>query len=100
MMITLTLDYEIFGDGSGDVRRFIIEPTMRLLKILEERDIPMTVFFELEEYLVFRRFAKAIQKRFGYDPAQLIEEQLEALIRAGHEIGFYASQSSRCAGVP
>ena len=32
----LTLDYELYGNGSGDVFHHIIEPTDRILKIAEK----------------------------------------------------------------
>jgi len=87
--IIITLDYEIFGDGSGDVKKLIIEPTDRLLRILNDRNIRMTVFFEFEEFLVFRKYAEELRTHFGYDPALLIEEQLEQLVYYGHEIGLH-----------
>lgn len=87
--IIITLDYEIFGDGSGDVRRLIIEPTEKLLSILAARKIRMTVFLELEELLVFRKYASEITKACGYNPALLIEKQLETIIGEGHEIGLH-----------
>ena len=37
--IIITLDYEVLGDGSGDVREVVIGPTERLLNILNSRGI-------------------------------------------------------------
>ena len=33
--LLLTLDYEIFGNGSGDVRQHMVEPTERMARICE-----------------------------------------------------------------
>ena len=41
--IIITVDYELPGNGSGDVKNSVIEPTERLLKILDSRKIKMTV---------------------------------------------------------
>lgn len=79
----------MFGDGSGDVRKFVIEPTERLLNILNTRQITMTVFFELEEFLVFRKYANELKNHLGYDPVLLIEEQLKRMVHTGHEIGLH-----------
>jgi len=87
--IIITLDYEIWGDGSGDVRKLIIEPTDRLLRILNDKNIRMTVFFELEEFLVFKKYTKELRSHFGYDPVSLIEDQLKKIICEGHEIGLH-----------
>ena len=87
--IIITLDYEIWGDGSGDVRKLIIETTDRLLSILKDRNIRMTVFFELEEFLVFKKYTKELRSHFGYDPVSLIEGQLKKIVYDGHEIGLH-----------
>ena len=87
--IIITLDYEVFGNGSGDVKKFVIEPTERLLDILNTRNIKMTVFFELEEFLVFKKYENELIKQLGYSPALLIEKQLENMISQDHEIGLH-----------
>ena len=38
----LTLDYELYGNGSGDVFHHIIEPTDRILKIAEKYNAKLT----------------------------------------------------------
>ena len=87
--IIITLDYEISGDGSGDIRELIINPTERLLDILNRRKLKMTVFFELEEFMVFKKYARALTKLLDYNPVLLIEEQLKKIICTGHEIGLH-----------
>lgn len=87
--IILTLDYEISGNGKSDVLKSLIEPTDRLLKILSARDIKMTVFFEIEEFMVFEKFAGEIKKLLGYDPAEVIEEQVKKMVEAGHDIELH-----------
>ena len=36
--LVLTNDYEIFGNGSGDVRQHVTEPTERMCRIAERFD--------------------------------------------------------------
>ena len=85
--IIITLDYEIFGNGCGDVYKHVIEPTERLMKILNTRNIKMTVFFEIEEFLVFQKYRTLIESKLGYNPVSMIEEQLkeEALVNIEQE---------------
>lgn len=87
--VILTLDYEISGDGKGDVMKSLIKPTDRLLDILNDRNIKMTVFFEIEEYIVFKKHADVIEKNIGYNPAEVIEKQLKKMVLAGHDIGLH-----------
>lgn len=87
--IIITVDYELPGNGSGDVRRNVIEPTERLLNILNARNIKMTVFFEIEEFLVLKKYANEISKNWSYDPSTEMENQLKRMVLAGHEIGLH-----------
>lgn len=44
-----SLDYEIFGNGSGDMMRDVIQPTNRLLDICDRHNAKMTIMFEVGE---------------------------------------------------
>ena len=43
MNLSLTLDYELYGNGSGDVFMDVIEPTKKLLTIFNKYDIKISV---------------------------------------------------------
>lgn len=87
--LVLTVDYEIFGDGSGDVRQHITEPTDRMVRACERFGMPLTVFFEVEEYLAFERERKGLQALLGYDPADEIRKQVRELARQGHDLQLH-----------
>lgn len=84
-----TVDYEIFGNGSGDVRQHMVEPAERMACICERYDCPLTIFFEVEEYLAFERNAAELRRTCGYDPAALIREQVASLVRRGHRFQLH-----------
>lgn len=44
--IVLTLDYELFGNGKGDVFRQIVEPTKHILKIAKQHNAHLTIFLK------------------------------------------------------
>jgi hypothetical protein len=88
-LVALTVDYEIFGNGTGDVRRHIIEPTERMARICERHDVPLTVFVEVEEYIAFDRYRNNLERCLGYDPARLIREQVIQLTRRGHDFQLH-----------
>lgn len=45
--ILLTLDYELYGNGSGDVFKHMIEPTNRILEIAQKYNLRLTFFLRL-----------------------------------------------------
>jgi hypothetical protein len=77
--ILLTSDYEIFGDGSGDVRRVLIEPTAQILSLCEAYGARMTLFFEVAEYWAFVR-----------DPAAEMARQVREAAARGHDAQLHA----------
>jgi hypothetical protein len=87
--VILSVDYEIFGNGAGDVRRHIIEPADRMARLCERQQVPLTIFFEAEEYTAFVQHAAALRKDLGYDPAALMREQIIRLIRQGHDVQLH-----------
>ena len=87
--LLLTEDHEVFGNGSGDVRRHIVEPTERMARICEKFGMPLTVFFEVEEYLAFEREREALELAWGYDPAVELRMQAIDLVRRGHDLQLH-----------
>lgn len=87
--IVISVDYEIFGNGDGDVRQHITGPTERMARLCEKYRVPLTVFFEAEEYAAFIKYASALKKDLGYDSAALIREQIISLIGRGHDIQLH-----------
>lgn len=87
--ICLTVDHEIFGNGSGDVRRHMVNPTERMARICEKFGMPLTVFFEVEEYLAFERDREALKAAWGYDPAAELRAQAIDLVKRGHDLQLH-----------
>jgi len=87
--LILSVDYEIFGNGSGDVRRHVTGPTERMARICERFGMTLTVFFEVEEYLAFERERDKLMDAWGYDPAAEIRAQAIDLIRRGHDLQLH-----------
>lgn len=87
--LVLTVDYEIFGNGTGDVREHVVGPTERMARGCERHGIPLTVFVEMEEWVAFERYGRALKADLGYDPAGLIREQVRDLARRGHDFQLH-----------
>lgn len=90
MNLLLTFDYELFGDGSGNVFEHMIEPTERLLNICDRHNIKTTLFFEVVEYLKLKQEWDN-NNSMGYkkNPIEAIERQLQKAACNGHDIQLH-----------
>lgn len=88
--IVLTLDYELYGNGSGDVFRHVIIPTDKILKIAGRYNARITFFFEVVEYWKLKKEWER-GNSMGYDtnPVAAIEDQLKHAYREGHDIQLH-----------
>jgi len=77
-----TLDYEIYGNGTGSLRDLVLEPTGRLAELFQQYGAPFVLFPEAVE------FAKIEEARSDPDAAG-VRAQLRELRAAGHEIGLH-----------
>ncbi|MGA2748446.1 MAG: hypothetical protein ABSG59_06690 [Verrucomicrobiota bacterium] len=87
--VVLSVDYEIFGNGSGDVLRHVVQPADSMARICREHGAPLTIFFEAEEYHSFVEFRQPLTQALGYDPAQKIADQVAALAAQGHDLQLH-----------
>ena len=89
MPIIVTLDYEVFGNGAGDVMRDVIQPTDRLLRICERHGTRMTIMLEVGEYWAFERYDEQLRKALGYSPHEQMERQAIDAVRRGHDVQLH-----------
>ena len=87
--IVITTDHEIFGNGAGDVRQHVVDPTEAMCRIGERHGVPITIFFEMEEYLAFERYAVDLEGELGYDPAAAMRRQAADLAQRGHDLQLH-----------
>ena len=88
--LALTLDYELFGDGSGDVFKHIVEPTNAILEVAERYGAKITAFFEVVEYWRLKQEWES-GNRMGYDrnPVEAMEEQVVDMVKRGHDVQLH-----------
>ena len=88
--IIISIDYELFGNGTGDVMKTMIQPTDEILKILEKHGAKLTIFAEMLEYWAMQDAIKdGTLPTEKYDPCQAIEKQLKNSIAKGHDVQFH-----------
>lgn len=87
LQLIFTLDYELFGDGTGSVLHEQIKPTNQLLDIFDEYGAKLSIFFEYGQYLGYEKFASS-SNQFESDN-RLIREQLIDTLKRKHDIQFH-----------
>jgi len=88
--IVITADYEIFGNGSGDVRDCLISPTNEILRICNDYGVKLTLFFEVVEYWAYKRNEEEGNlNHLEYRPSVLMEQQAIDAIRDGHDVQLH-----------
>jgi hypothetical protein len=88
--ICVTVDYELFADGTGDIQTHILRPTETLLRYCEEVGIRVTFFVEVAELIAFeeasRRGKCSETLKDDYDA---IRVQLKKIVQSGHDIQLH-----------
>lgn len=90
MNLILTFDYELFGDGTGDVFTHMIEPTNIILKMCDDYGIKITLFVEVLEYIRLKdEWNKGNRMGYTRNPIEAIEHQIQQAVVNGHDIQLH-----------
>ena len=86
-----TLDYEIHGNGDGNPISLMVEPTYRLMDMLEKYNQQLTIMADVAEILCFKRY----WENTGNDDFHVreIEQQLCDAIHRGHDVQLHIHSS-------
>ena len=89
--LIFTLDYEIHGNGDGNPYELMVEPTYRLMTLLEKYNQRLTIMADVAEILCFKRYAAET----GHDDYHVadIEAQLCEAIKRGHDVQLHVHSS-------
>jgi len=83
--LIFTLDYELFGNGSGCIDQCLVAPTDRCAGLLEAAGAPLTLFIETLELAHF----KASSQPPIHDLYPKIKAQLIELEQKGHKLELH-----------
>jgi hypothetical protein len=89
MKIILTVDYELFGNGSGSCEACRINPTTKMAELASGFSIPLTFFVDYGELRRKKAEIKNNKDKKTEDGMVLTEEQLKTLISSGHDVQFH-----------
>ena len=85
--ILITLDYELFFGKSGTIEKSIIEPTEKLLSILDRFNIKASFFVDSGYILKLKEYMQNFEMlKKDYD---LISRQIQKLSKEGHDIQLH-----------
>ncbi len=87
--LIISIDYELFGNGSGDVQRDMVEPTNRLLAICERHSAKLTIMCEIGQYWAMKRAEQDLCRDLGYSPAEAMETQIQRAVGLGHDVQLH-----------
>ena len=80
--VIFTIDYEIYGNGTGNLNELVFEPTRNLQSIFKKYNCKFVAFIEAVE------LSKISEYRTD-DYIGFVEEQVRELYGVGHEIGLH-----------
>lgn len=80
--LIFTLDYEVYGDGTGSLEQLVYEPAEKLSEIFRKHQVPFVSFVEAAELEV-------IESK-GIDEAVFkVKDQIRSFYRNGIELGLH-----------
>jgi len=85
--LAFTDDWELRGDGSGDIHMLQIEPMRRLLEIYEKHNIHGTFMAEVMQQLTFRKMQDKHPEL--HKSADSWDEALREAFRRGHDVQLH-----------
>ncbi len=88
--LVITVDYEVSISGEFDVRRDMIKPTWKLLKVCEDYGAKITIMAEVAEIWAYEaEILSGSMKRLGYNPSLEIQNQLIEVVKRGHDVQLH-----------
>jgi len=89
MISYLTFDYELHGDGSGDLIVDLLKPTEILLDVLKNQRVLGTFFIEILEFKVIEEWAIKTKNRVILNELDMIYCQIRNIYALGHSIQLH-----------
>lgn len=85
--LIFTLDYELPGNGTGDPYKLMVEPTGRLIDLMDKYGAKLTIMAEVAEIMQFKSyFEQTGEDKYSY---LLIKEQLQNAVLRGHDVQLH-----------
>jgi peptidoglycan/xylan/chitin deacetylase (PgdA/CDA1 family) len=80
--MVFTVDYELYGNGSGTLREQVYQPTERLVAVFQELGLPLVVFVEASEL-------QKIEETGCDEAMHEVRQQIRRLHQLDHEVALH-----------
>jgi hypothetical protein len=87
--LIISVDYEVFGNGKGDVKKHMVEPADRMMNIAERNNAKISFMAEVMEYMVYKKYQRKVRNDLGYYAHELIENQMRGAVSRGHDVELH-----------
>lgn len=87
--LILTVDYEVFGNGTGSVRDCVTKPTDRLLEVAAHHSAPVTLFVEALEFAVMQDGRDDRSRPNASRSIERVESQIRQAAADGHDVQLH-----------
>jgi len=87
--IIITLDYEIFGNGKGDIKNHVLHPANKIFDITTKYNVPISIMFEIYQYIAYKKYDDVIENDLGYSPAKKIKNQIKTAYDKGNDVQLH-----------
>lgn len=67
----------------------MVKPMDNILDICDAHSIPLTIMFEVMEYIAFEKYDRQLVQKLGYSPCSAIKEQMNTAYDKGHDIQLH-----------
>ncbi len=81
--LILSVDYELFGNGSGDLRSCVIRPTEKILELADKYGALVTLFVDIAEFHSMKQCSE-----FRED-VTLVYAQIQSAVMRGHDVQLH-----------
>jgi len=85
--LVFTDDWELFGNGSGDIQERLIEPANRFMDISEKYGAKYTFMAEVSQYWSFKKMGEKFPELLS--KTEKWEETIQAAIKRGHDVQLH-----------
>lgn len=87
--LILTLDYEIFGDGSGCLKHCLVDPMERCLNVADSHSAKISSFVDALEFQSIKDQFNSEDNCSSFRQYELVEPQIQRMCSGAHNIQLH-----------
>lgn len=89
LQMIMLLDYELFGNGVGDVRSTVVESTSRILNVCNRHGAKWTIICVSPKHRKLSQAQNQGVLRMDHDPAKSMDSQVNFALSCGDDVPLH-----------